>query len=128
MTSATSRSRTRCACGAARTRTSSRARQSKSRQQKSWPARETRGAPRTTAARLLVRGGLPDVLVDERDDPVDGLLGLGRVLVDEALADALEQLELHLATRFAIRGDEAIEVRARMRLVLRALHVEHRRR
>src|SRR5262244_4486244 len=72
---------------------------------------------------------LPDFLVHELDDASQGLLGARgiRVAIDEALRLALVELELDLAARLAVRGHEAVEVRARMRHVLGALEIERGR-
>src|SRR5215510_3675631 len=69
---------------------------------------------------------LPDFLVHELDDAGQRLLrarGI-RMAIDEALRLALVELELDLPARLAVRSHEAVEVRARMRHVLRALEIE----
>ena len=50
-----------------------------------------------------------------------------RLAVDEALRLALVELEIHLAARLAIAGDEALEVGPRVRDVAGALQIERRR-
>src|SRR2546422_9865627 len=72
---------------------------------------------------------LPELLVRERADHVERAVGRRRAGLarDEALALAVEQLEIDHAARLAVRGDEAVEVGPRMREVLGALQVEHRR-
>src|SRR5712692_9690039 len=85
--------------------------------------RQSRGAPRysqTHLSELLVHE-----LVDALERPVRRRrAGLAH---DEALALALEQLEVEVAAGLAIGRHEPIEVRPRMCLVLGALQIERRR-
>src|SRR5213593_5314275 len=70
---------------------------------------------------------LPELLVRELRDQVERAVGRRRADLahDEALALAVEQLEIDHAARLAVRRDEAVEVRPRMRRILGALQVEH---
>src|SRR5262245_63237600 len=69
------------------------------------------------------------MLVDELDDPLDRAAARvrHRLLADIALSLTLEQLEVDLPARLAVLRHEAIEVRARMRLVIGALKIDRRR-
>src|ERR1700674_1877558 len=72
---------------------------------------------------------LPELLVHELVDALQRPVRRRRAGLahDEALALALEQLEVDVAAGLAIGRHEAIEVRPRMRLVLGALQIERRR-
>src|SRR5262245_18010859 len=96
-----------------------------------------RGAPRDAMlpegsagwAEPSERRELPDLLVHELDDHVEGAIRGGRpgLAHDEALAFTFEQLEVDDATGLPVRGDEAVEMRPRMRQVLRPLQIQHGR-
>src|SRR6266850_6598057 len=85
--------------------------------------RRSRGAPRNR------RTHLPQLLVDELVDALERAIRRRRAGLahDEALALALEQLEVDVTAGLAIGRHEPIEVRPRMRLVLGALQIERRR-
>src|SRR5215471_283068 len=72
---------------------------------------------------------LPDRLVDELDDALQRTVRRRRARLahDEALPFAGEELEIEHAAGLAICGHEAVEVRSRMRDVVRALQIQHGR-
>src|SRR5262245_38495937 len=81
------------------------------------------------AGSLMWRAALPDLLVHELHDRLQGPIGRGRAGLahDEALSLAIEELEIDDAARLSVCGDEAIQMWPRMRLVVGALQIEHRR-
>src|SRR5262245_51650751 len=77
----------------------------------------------------VARPALPDLLVHELHDHLESAIGRGRAGLahDEALSLAVEELEIDDAAGLPVCGDEAIQMRPRMRLVVGALEIEHGR-
>src|SRR5688572_344700 len=70
-----------------------------------------------------------NLAMDELDDLVDGLerSRCARIVRDESLAHALEQMQLHAPAGLAVIGDELLAVRLGMSEIGGALQVEHGR-